>query len=125
MLLELSTQIAEPEEVCNPEMTMVESASVVKVTSLLESGVKAEAPKAEKVLPAATVRALLTVVVPVVAPRERVVAAPPTDRLVTLGLNRVAVVVVEVRSALEAPLMARSPPAVTLPVRVEVPSTVR
>ena len=55
---------------------------------------------------------LLTVAVPVDAPRERVVAAPPIFRVVALVLNREAVVVVVVMSALVAPLTARSPAVV-------------
>jgi len=78
-----------------------------------------------KVLIPETRRSLLTVVVPVVAPKEIVVASPPMDRLVTVVLNSVAVPVVEVISADTAPLTARSAPNVTLPVNVDVPSMVR
>ena len=77
------------------------------VTSFVPDGVKVDAPKAERVLPDATVRSLLTVVVPVVAPRERVVAAPPIRRVAAFVLNTEAAAVVVVISALVAPLTAR------------------
>jgi len=65
-----------------------------------------------------TVKALLTVVVPVEAPTLSVVAAPPRERVVTVVLKRVPVVVVEVISALVAPLTARSPLMVVSSERV-------
>ena len=65
--------------------------------------------------------ALLIVAVPVVAPKVRVVAAPPIFKVVAPVLKRVALVFVVVRSP---PLIAISEPAVTSPVRRDVPSTV-
>ena len=61
-------------------------------------------------------------VVPVVAPRLRVVAAPPIDKLVALVLNNVAVAFVVVRSP---PFKARSPDDVISPVNVDAPSIVK
>ena len=104
------------------------------MTLLVESGEKTDGPLAVKVWPVGTVRpalavikpvaarALLTVVVPVEAPKVKVVAAPPTWRVVAVALNKLAVVLVVERVP---PLTATFPAAVTSPVKVDVPSTVR
>jgi hypothetical protein len=166
-LLEESVQRRVPVLFCNPFSTTVESASVLKVISLVPLGVKTEEPLAlketlfptvtgalkvesalkvdvpltitvsEEALPRLTsplavrvlfavstpvaVSALLTVVVPDVAPRERVVAALPIERLVTLLLKIVPVPVVEVISALTAPFTATSPVTTAFPPKVVVP----
>ena len=68
------------------------------------------------------VKPLFTVVVPVEAPREIAVAAPPILRFVAPVLKRLPVaLVVEI----VPPLTPRLPAVVTLPVKVEVPSIVR
>ena len=124
-LVALLIQSLLPVVVVSPVTMRFESASVAMVTSLVESGLKLEAPLAVKVSPVVTVRLLLTVVVPEFAPKLRAVAAPPTFKVVTVELNKEAVVVVEVISADPAPLTAKSPLAVTLPVRVDIPSIVK
>ena len=68
-----------------------------------------------------TVRLLFKAVVPVPAPRLRVVAAPNALTVVAVALRRLNVVAVVVRSP---PFTARSPVAVTFPVSNDVPSTV-
>ena len=68
-----------------------------------------------------TVKSLLTVVVPVAAPIDRVVAAPAKLRLVALVFKILAVAEVVVISP---PLTAKSPLVVTLPVNCEAPSIV-
>ena len=107
---------------------------VFTVTLLFVPGTKVEEPLALNVCPLGTsappfalrrpvtLRLLLTVVLPDPAPRERVDAAPPILRVVTPELRRLNVEEEEVRFP---PLTARFPPAVTSPVRVEVPFTVR
>ena len=69
-----------------------------------------------------TAKLLLRVVEPVPAPNVTVVASPPILSVVAVVLNTVAVVLVVVISP---PLTAMSAPAVTFPVRREVPSIVR
>ena len=69
--------------------------------------------------------ALLIVAVPVAAPRARVVAAPPIFKVVAVVLNRLPVVLEEIKSADEAPEIVTPAEAVTAPVKVDVPSTVR
>ena len=56
----------------------------------------------------------LIVVVPVVAPRVRLVEAPPIFKVVAVVLKSEAVEVVVVISALVAPLTAMSPPNVAV-----------
>jgi hypothetical protein len=68
-----------------------------------------------------TERLFLTVVVPVVAPRVRVVAALPIFSVVAVALKRFAVVAVVVTFP---PLTAMSPAVVTFPVRVKIPSII-
>jgi len=133
-LFELSKHNVSPVVVCSPDRITVESASVLKVMSLVASGEKVEAPLAVKLCPVATlapplkvaspvaVKALLTVEVPPTAPKDNVVAALPIFKVVALVLNREAVVEVVVKSP---PLTATSAAAVTFPVRVEVLSTVK
>ena len=126
--------------VVSPVRIRNESASVLIVTSLVLSGEKVEVPLAVKVWPVATVapplkvaspvpvkvpvttKSLLTVVVPVPAPSDRVVAAPPMLKLVAPELNKVAVPEVVVISP---PFTATSPEVKTFPVKVEVPSMVK
>ena len=64
-LLEESMQSKLPVEVCKPEKITVESESVLNVTSLLELGVKSDAPLAVSVWPVATVKPPLAVIRPV------------------------------------------------------------
>jgi len=109
-LLEESKHKVSPITVANPLRITVESASVVKVTSLVELGVKVEELLALKA--PVTVNPLLTVVVPVPAPILKVVAA----------VKMFTVPEVLVKSP---PLTARSPEVVTFPVSREVPSTVK
>ena len=128
-----SIQRVVPVAVPRPVTFKNESASVLIVTPLVLFGEKVLCPLAVKVCPLATVapplavikpvavKALLTVVVPVEAPRAKVVAAPPTFKVVAVVLNRSALVLVVV---IEPPLTATFPPAVTLPVRVDVLSIV-
>ena len=123
-LFELSRHKAVPVADCNPARIMVESASVLKVMSLVESGEKVEAPLAVKLCPVAmvapalkvaspvVVKALFTVEVPPVAPKDNVVAAFPIFKVVALVLNREAVVEVVVKSP---PLTATSPAVVMFP----------
>ena len=106
---------------------------VFMVTLLLVLGVNVEAPFAVSVCPFDTVapplnvarpvavKALFTVVVPVPAPRLRVVATPPMLRVVALALNRFAVVAV-VESV--PPFAAMLPAVVTLPLFATVNSVV-
>ncbi len=108
-----------------PETIRNESLSVVKVMSLVELGIKATGPLAVKVSPEVIVRLLLTVVVPELAPIAIVVAAPPMFKVVAVVLKSEAVEVVVVMSAEVGPLTARSPEAVTSPVKVDAPSTVK
>ena len=61
---------------------------------------------------------LMVLVTESVVPKLRVVAAPPKDSVVTVVLNKVPVVVVEVISAEVAPLTARSPLMVVSSERV-------
>jgi hypothetical protein len=63
--------------------------------------------------------------VPVDAPNETVVAAPPIFRVVAVVLNRFAVVFEEIMSAVAPPLTVIPFEAVTRPVKVEAPVTVR
>jgi len=93
---------------------------VLKVIDSVPVGLKVELPLA--VRSPVTVKALLTVVVPLDAPREIAVAAPPMFKVVAVVLKRLAVAAVVVR---EPPLRARLPLEVMLPVRVEVPLIVR
>ena len=124
-LVELLTQSLVPVVVLRPETIKLESLSVAMVTSLVEFGVKVEAPLALNASPVLTVNPLLKVAVPPVAPIAIVVAAPPILSVVTLLLKREAVFVVDVISALVGPLTAKSPPAVTFPVKVDVRSIVK
>lgn len=78
-----------------------------------------------KVLPVGIVSELFIVVVPVVAPIETVVAAPPIFKAVAVVLNTFAVALSVVMSAVVAPLTLIPEDAVTAPVRVEVLSTVK
>ena len=64
------------------------------------------------------VKALLTVVVPVDAPKETAVAAPPMLRVVAFALKRLAVPAVVVR---DPPLIAALPAAVNPPFDVISP----
>jgi len=139
-LLELSRHNVFPVTSCNPLIIKFESESVLKVISLEEFGENVEEPLAlndcpeetsapplkvespVKVLVPSTDKLLLTVVVPPVAPRDRVVAAPPMFSVVTVVLRRLKVVWFEVKFP---PFTARFAPAVTLPVRVDTPSTVK
>ena len=68
------------------------------------------------------VPAFLIVAVPPVPPITIVFAAPSTFALVTVALSKLNVVAVEVMSP---PFTAMSPPAVTSPIRVDVPVTER
>ena len=106
---------------------------------MVESGVKIEDPDAFNGCPLDTVnppfsvaspvrvdvpstdRLLLIVVVPLVAPREIVVASPPMFSVVAVVLRRLKVPWFVV---MLPPFTARFAPAVTLPVKVETPSTV-
>ncbi len=63
------------------------------------------------------VRALLTVVVPVEAPKDIAVAAPPKFKVVTVELSRLKVVAVLVMSP---PFTAKSPVKVVFPVTASV-----
>ena len=63
----------------------------------------------------------MIVVVPLVAPREIVVATPPMLSVVAVVFKRLKVDWFVVKSP---PFMVRSAPAVTLPVRVELESIV-
>lgn len=72
----------------------------------------------ETVISPERARVLLIVVVPVVAPIEIAVAAPPIFKVVTVELRRLKVVAVEVRSP---PFKAKSPVKVVSPVTVKVP----
>ena len=76
-------------------------------------------------MPEATVKAPLTVVVPLVAPSEMVVAAPPILRVVAVVLNKLAVVFEAIRSDEVTPLIVTPFEAVTAPVRRDAPSTVK
>lgn len=71
----------------SPSSMKFEVPEEVKVILSLDVGVKETAPVVVKVLLLPTVRALLTVVVPVVAPIPTVVAAPPMPRVVALELK--------------------------------------
>ncbi len=79
-------------------------------------------------VPEMAVAALLMVAVPVEAPKETVVAAPPIFKVVAVALTKLKVVAVVVISP---PLTARSPVSVVFPVtarveeRVVAPVTVR
>ena len=133
-----SRQTLLPMAVCKPAKMTVESASVVKVTSVVPVGenatplVKVAVALTSKVsdeaspsviLPLAvsvpvnvvapvTANVLFIVVVPVPAPRKRAVAAPPMFRVVAFVLNSEAVAAVVVRSP---PLRAMSPDVVIFP----------
>ena len=104
-----------------------ESLSVVMVTSFAPDGVNAVAPRTERSALAetfpVTVNALFTVVVPVAAPRETVVAAPPIFKVVALELKTEAVPVEVV--VISLPFNAKSPEEVIFPVNVDAPSTVK
>jgi hypothetical protein len=91
---------------------------------MVPSGVNVDWPNAVKVFPVATVRAPFTVVVPLVAPSEIAVAAPPILRVVAVVLNKLAVVFAAIRSEVVAPSMVMPFEAVTAPVRRDAPSTV-
>ena len=103
---------------------------VFTVTLFPELGLKVEEPDAFRgcafgtrspplsVARPETFKALLTVVVPVPAPREIVDAAPPILRVVALVLNRLAVVAVVVK---DPPLIAAFPAVVMSPDAVIVP----
>src|SRR5579884_1713018 len=107
-LSEPSTQSSVPAEpgVVNPGMFRKESASVTIETPFVPEGVKVDwalAAKAPldvnvpvKVPVPVTARLLLIVVVPVEAPTFKVVAAPPTFKVVAPVLNRFPVVLVVV-----------------------------
>jgi len=104
-LFELSRQSVSPVTSVSPLKITVESESVLKVISLVESGVKIEDPDAFNGCPLDTVnppfsvaspvrvdvpstdRLLLIVVVPLVAPREIVVASPPMFSVVAVVLK--------------------------------------
>src|SRR5512145_1672794 len=120
-LLELSRQRTEPVADCRPLRTIDESASRLNVTSFVRSGLKVEVELA--VNARVEVKALFTVVVPVASPMETVVASPPIFKVVALALNKVATPVDVV--VISPPLTATSAEAVTFPVSVEIPSTVR
>ena len=64
---------------------------------------------------------LLSERVPVVAPKLSTLAAPPIFKSSSSCIKREAAVVVVVRSALVAPLTARSPPITDDPSTVNVP----
>ena len=133
-MLEPSRHNGVPAAVERPFKMIVESESVVNVMSLVEFGAKVVAPLAVKVCPVAivapplavskpvAVKALLTVVVPLLPPSETVVATPPIFNVVALLLNKFAVVWVV---AIVPPLALMVPAVVTLPVRVDVPSIVK
>lgn len=75
----------------------------------------------ENVLVPRTLKLLLMVVVPVVAPREIVVASPPMFNVCTVVFKRLKLPWLVV---MFPPLTARFAPAVTFPVKREVESTV-
>ena len=114
-----------PVIVVTPTIVKNESVSVLKVISLVPDGVKDTAPVVVKVFPEPRVKSLLIVVVPDVAPRDTVVAAPPMFKVVAVVLNRLAVVLDAFKSEDAAPLMVTPLEAVTAPVKVDVPSTTR
>ncbi len=133
-LSEPSIQRRFPVVVVNPVIVKNESESVLIVTSLVLSGEKVEMPFAVNVCPDGTVapplnvaspvtfNALFTVVVPVPAPIFTEVAAPPIFKVVAVVLIKLNV---EDPVVMSPPLTARSDAAVTLPVNVEMPSTVK
>jgi len=83
-----------------------ESASPVKVTLLVLFGERATGPLAVKVLPVLTVKLLLTWVKPDVLPIAIVpVALPPKLMDVAVVLNKLAVVLREIKSDELAPLI--------------------
>lgn len=124
-LFDPSAQRMFPAEVCKPFSCRNESASPFTITEFAPEGLKVASVLAVKeplaVVAPVTVRAFLIVVVPEVAPKVTVVAAPPMLRVVALALKRFPVAAVVVT---EPPLTATLPEVVTLPVRVEAPSTV-
>jgi len=126
MLFDPSLQRTLPMLVCNPFNVRGLVALVLMVTPFVPVGEKVDCPLAmnEPLAVAApvTVRPLLTVVVPVVAPRLSAVEAPPMLTDVATVLKILAVVAVVVR---EPPLSAKLPEEVMLPVRVDVPSMVK
>lgn len=95
------------------------------VTPVPVPGVNETAPVDVNDLFVPKVRLLLIVVVPVVAPRDRVVAAPPIARFVTFALNIVPVAVVVVISAEPGLFTANVPCVVRLPETVAYWSTCR
>ena len=96
---------------------------VLMVTPLVPPGVKVLWPLNVPV--PVRVRAPGRLTVPVLDPSLIVVAAPPIFKVVATVLNRLAVVLVAVRSELEAPEMLTPFKAVSSPAKLPVPSTVR
>ena len=118
LAVSIQRELTVPPAACSPLKTKNESASVVTVTSVVPVGAKVtpllnvavaftprmseEAspsvtlPLAEsapvRVVPPVTVKALLIVEVPVAAPIETVVAAPPMFKVVTPEFNKLNVV---------------------------------
>ena len=126
MWFEPSTHTAVPIVGTSPEIVRKELApGFVAIKTLLpDPGVRETGPVVVKVLPEASVKLLLTVVVPEPFPIEMVVAAPPIFKVVATVLNKLPVVFAEIRSADEAPEIVTPFEAVTAPVKSEVESTV-
>ena len=118
MWLEPSIQSAVPVLDCKP-LTVRKLEALVLIVTLFEPfGVKETAPVVVKLFPVPKARLLLIVVVPLVAPRETVLAAPPMLSVVAVVLNKLPVVwlvamvpelALIVPAAVTAPVVVRSP----------------
>jgi hypothetical protein len=118
-----STQIGVPVLACNPLIARNEVPLVV-IATFPVLGVNETGPVVVSILLAPKVRLLLIVVVPEVAPKVTVVAAPPIFKVVAVVLNKVAIDLSVVISACEVPLTLMPLYAVTKSLRSEVPSIV-
>jgi hypothetical protein len=118
--------------VCNPLIIILESASVVKVMSLVPDGVKTEDPLALNSCPLMIITPLLKVLMPITSRVEERVVAPLTSKIPAIEVSPLEAMTLNLSVLiLKFPVRSRIPPSPVLPVtsrveeRVVAPVTFR